>query len=93
LSELPGIGAEDARPLIVFLRDRPLKKKDSGTDDSRRSRRWGKIGGKDAAGFFCRVSNHKVVETTPAQQERRTGRAACDPGNYREQADGGRARR
>ena len=92
LSELPGIGAEDARPLIVFLRDRPLKKKDQElTIEAIKT--LGKIGGKDAADFLQGYLTTKWWKPRQLQQERRTAAQRAIQEITRRQADGGRARR
>ncbi len=92
LAELPGIGAEDARPLIVFLQDRPLKKKDQElTIEAIKT--MGKIGGKDAADFLQGFLSTKWWKPRQLQQERRTAAQRAILEITRRLGDGGRARR
>ncbi|HEY6010422.1 MAG TPA: HEAT repeat domain-containing protein [Nitrospirota bacterium] len=77
-ADFPGIGADDAKPLMTFLEERPLKKKEREiTLEAIKS--LGKIGGRDARDFMMRYDHIRWWKSRTLQAELRdAARKAAD---------------
>jgi hypothetical protein len=77
-ADFPGIGAEDAKPLLSFLEERPLKKKEQElTLEAIKS--LAKIGGRDARDFMKRYDRIRWWKPRTLQVELRdAARKAAD---------------
>jgi hypothetical protein len=91
-ADLPGIGAEEARPLLVFLEDRPLRKKDLEVTLETIGV-LGRIGGRDAAEFLKRYDRIRWWKPRRLQHELRDAAGRARAHIERRTADGGRAQR
>jgi hypothetical protein len=92
MADFPGIGAEESQPLVVFLEDRPLKKKEQALT-LEAIKALGKIGGPEAGEFLKRYTSIRWWKSRKLQAELRdTARRAMEE-IMRRQGDGGRARR
>lgn len=92
LTELPGIGTEDARPLISFLEGRQLKKKEQElTIEAIKA--LGKVGGRNAAVFLQEYLTVKWWRSRQLQQERREAAQRAIQEITRRLGDDGRAQR
>jgi HEAT repeat protein len=93
LADFPGISAEESKPLIEFLEDRPLKKKEQKLT-LEAIKALGKIGGRDAAEFLKRYIGIRWWKPRQLQQELRASALwSIEAINKRRQGDAGRAKR
>ncbi len=87
--DFPGIGAEESRPLIEFLEERTLKKKDQElTIEAIKA--LGKIGGREATEFLKRYSITRWWKPRKLQQELKAAAKHAGDEIERRQGDGGR---
>ncbi len=91
-AEMPGLGAGDATPLIEFLQERPLKKKEQEVTLAA-IRALGKIGGSDAAVFLNGFKRIRWWRSHKLQAERRGEALHSIEQITRRQADGRRKQR
>jgi hypothetical protein len=89
--DFPGIGAEESRPLIEFLEDRVLRKKDQElTIEAIKA--LGKIGGRQAMEFLKRYSAVRWWKPRKLQRELREAAERAGAEIKRREGDGGRSR-
>jgi len=91
-SDFPGISAEEARPLIEFLENRSLKKKELElTIEAIKT--LGKIGGRDAMEFLKRYDIIRWWKPRILQKQIKVAAEQAREGISRRQGDGGRTKR
>ncbi|MGE5807984.1 MAG: HEAT repeat domain-containing protein [Nitrospirota bacterium] len=86
-ADLPGIGAEETKPLLAFLEDRQIKKKDLEVSLETIGV-LGKIGGKEAAEFLKRYDRIRWWKPRTLQRELRAAAARARAHIERRTADG-----
>jgi HEAT repeat protein len=91
-ADMPGIGAEESAPLLAFLEDRPLKKKEQNLT-LEAIRVLGKIGGRDAAEFLQRYARIRWWRPRKPQLELYDAAELARKEIERRTGDGGRAKR
>lgn len=92
LGSCGNIGIEEARYLIAYLEDRPVRKKDE-THIIEAIKALGKIGGNEAAEFLKRYERIRWWKPRAVQKEVRTAARAAASEIARRKPDGGRATR
>lgn len=90
--EIPGLGAEEARPLVEFLEERPLNKKDQELTLAT-IKTLGRIGGGEAALFLERYKRIRWWKSRKLQMELRNAAARSIEEISRREGDGGPAKR
>lgn len=91
-AELPGVGAEEAKPLVDFLEGRPLKKKDQELTLAA-IKTLGKVGGRDAEVFLEGYTRIRWWKSRQLQMERRAAALRAMEEIKGRRGDGGRAKR
>jgi len=88
-ADFPEIGAEESKPLMAFLEDRPLTKKDQElTREAIKA--LGKTGGREAGEFLKRYSNFRWWKSRKLQEELRSAaQHSMEEIARRRQADAG----
>ena len=90
--DFPGIGAEESRPLIEFLEERTLRKKEIElTIEAMKT--LGKIGGRDAMEFLKRYEIIRWWKPRILQKQLKLAAEQAREEISRRQGDGGRTKR